>query len=74
MRYYVDMLNTLLITAKVEPKHKEMLKEIAKFYRVPNSASHAVRLMIEDKFKEITKGKFVDMEIVGEENGSYLIK
>ena len=38
----------------LQMKHLEMLKEIARHYRIPNNMSHAVRLMIEDKHEELT--------------------
>ena len=34
----------------VAAEHLEMMKKIAVHYRVPRNLSHAVRLMIEDKF------------------------
>lgn len=41
------------IQIMVSDEHLEMLKTIAMFYRIPNNLSHGIRLMIEDKFKEI---------------------
>lgn len=42
-----------VVTFRLEDKHIEMLKTIADSYRIPHNVSHAVRLMIEDKFKEV---------------------
>jgi len=42
-----------VLTVRLEEKHVEALKKIAEAYRIPDNASHAIRLMIEDKEKEI---------------------
>ena len=40
------------VTVKIDPEQEEMLDEIMKDYRAPTRA-HALRLAIEDRFKEI---------------------
>lgn len=45
-----------LFQARFHVKHIEMLKVIAEEYRTM-SRSHALRLMVEDKYKEIMKCK-----------------
>lgn len=43
-----------LITIRLSEQHENMLRKIAdKVYRMPNSKTHAIRCMIEDKYKEI---------------------
>ena len=40
------------VTVKIDPEQEVMLDEIMKDYRAPTRA-HALRLAIEDRFKEI---------------------
>lgn len=44
-------------TIMLESEHLSMLKEIAKSYRIPNNMSHSMRLMIEDTYASIMRGK-----------------
>jgi len=42
-----------VLQVKIMQSHIDKLKEIAKHYRSSKNVSHAVRLMIEDKYDEI---------------------